>query len=223
MTPDPRQNVRPGEKLRIAAEQINFLNGLMRGGAGFAGGSLTGWQPGTNLILLKNTGADVARWGVFNITGIEIDPNTNEYQANSFGEMPCVRGEKATESTGTAAVAIEPIKSGKVGRVAVSGVVQIKREDVVKVVSAIALWQADEWALIRFGGGGIRLGTVSATWTKGATATVTQLYGDGTPLEGTPTFTATNHFVTIPVSSGTKRVACALVDATWILIAAECP
>lgn len=222
MPTDPRQNVRPGDKLRIAAEQINFLNGLMRSG-GIASGALSGWQPGTNLILCKNTGADVARWGVLNITGIEIDPNTDEYRANSFGEMPCVRGTAATSSTNKAAVAIEPIKAGKIGRVAVSGVVQLKSADVSKVGGATELWKSGEWAIIRFGGGGgIRLGTISATWNKGSTATVTEQNGDGTAKDGNPTFTATNYFATVTVSSGTKRVACAQVDETWILIAAEC-
>lgn len=68
----------------------------------------------------------------------------------------------------------------------------------------------------------IRLGTISATWSKGSTATVTQQNGDGTAMAGSPTFTAKNYFSTVTVLSGTKRVACALIDATWVLIAAEC-
>ena len=73
--------------------------------------------------------------------------------------------------------------------------------------------------LVEAEGGHIRLGTISATWNKGAFATVTQQNGDGTAMDGNPTFSAMNYFA---VASGTKRVACAKVDDTWILIAAEC-
>ena len=68
----------------------------------------------------------------------------------------------------------------------------------------------------------VRLGTISATWTKGTTATVTQIKGDGSAISPTVTFTAKNWFADVTVESGTKKVACAKVDATWILIAAEC-
>jgi hypothetical protein len=220
---DPRGNVRPGQRLALAAEQVNWINRQMKGGGGFTGGGLEGWQPGTNLVLCKNaTGSDVARWGVMEITGVEINPNTDAYAENSFGEMPCVTGGTVTGSSGKALVAIEPIKAGKVGRVAVSGYVQIKAADIPKVGGAVELWRDDQWALIRFGGGGIRLGTIAASWSKGATATVTQQKGDGSAMTGNPTFTATNYFAAVTVTTGTKRVACALVDSTWILIAAEC-
>lgn len=71
-------------------------------------------------------------------------------------------------------------------------------------------------------GDNVRLGTIASSWTKGETATVTQQNGDGTAMVGNPTFTAKNYFASVTVSSGTKRVACALVGSTWILIAAEC-
>ena len=68
----------------------------------------------------------------------------------------------------------------------------------------------------------IRLGTISATWTKGTTATVTQLKPDGSARSPTRAFTAKNWFATVTVSSGSKKVACASVGSQWILIAAEC-
>lgn len=71
-------------------------------------------------------------------------------------------------------------------------------------------------------GAEIRLGTIAATWAKGATATVTQLRPDGSALTPTRTFTATNWFAAVAVASGTKKVACASVGNQWILIAAEC-
>jgi hypothetical protein len=83
---------------------------------------------------------------------------------------------------------------------------------------------ANKWALVRIGAGrgSVRLGTVGSTWTKGNTATVTQQNGDGTALSPSTTFTATNYFATVTVPSAPRRVACALIDSTWTLIAAEC-
>lgn len=71
-------------------------------------------------------------------------------------------------------------------------------------------------------GSEIRLGTVSATWAKGSTATVTQLKPDGSAMATPRTFTAKNWFASVTVSSGTRYVACASVGNQWILIAAEC-
>jgi hypothetical protein len=68
----------------------------------------------------------------------------------------------------------------------------------------------------------VRLGSISATWTKGNTATVTQLKPDGSGFSPARTFTAKNWFADVTVSSGTKKVACASVGNQWILIAAEC-
>lgn len=81
------------------------------------------------------------------------------------------------------------------------------------------------WVTVDEGSGGgskIRLGTIDATWTKGTEATVTQIKGDGTTISPTVTFTAKNWFADVTVLTGTKKVACAKVDSTWILIAAEC-
>jgi hypothetical protein len=67
-----------------------------------------------------------------------------------------------------------------------------------------------------------RLGTISATWTKGATATVTRIKPDGSEWDTTETFTARNHFATITVPSGTRKVLCVYVGGEWLLAAAEC-
>lgn len=202
-------------------------------------------------VYVKNTsGAAVDRWGILAITGMEIAPTATATDAatKQFQEMPVLTGSTPTTSTMAWCVTIEPIANGKIGKAAVSGVVQCK----VNVASAtdtfvsckasaseldgglrgegLILWKQSgtgtgKWALVRLGTGpsGVVLGTISATWTKGTTATVTRQNGDGTTISGSPTFTAKNYFATVPVvGSGTKRVACALVDNTWILIAAEC-
>lgn len=72
------------------------------------------------------------------------------------------------------------------------------------------------------GGDELRLGTVSGSWLKGATATVTRLKGDGDPWSPAQTFEAVNYFADISIDCGTRKVACALIGTTWILIAAEC-
>ena len=128
---DPRHNVRPGEKLQIAAQQINFLNGLMRQGGGFGSGGLAGWTQGTNVVMARNdTGSDVIRFGVMEIAGVVIDPQVGDREVNQFSDMPCVIGVApgVPEASGLATsrvkkicVTMEPIKAEKLGLVVVSG------------------------------------------------------------------------------------------------------
>lgn len=220
MATDPRQNVRPGDKLRIAAEQVNFLNGLMRADTGFKSGSLEGYEPGRNIILARNnTGADLPRWGVMRISGIEINPATDDTRRRSFEEMPCVTGAKPNTTTGGKfVIAVEPIKSGKIGRVSAAGIVQAKvsfssashtrakpKNNTVDHLESAAdgpaeiLWSAstsgEQWALVRFGGAGggqLRVGKVSSAWAIGTCATVTLWERTGTnctPTASSPTET----------------------------------
>ena len=166
----------------------------------------------------------VTRWAVMAITGVAVAPTSddNADATKQFQSMP-VLTLGATSSTTTAwCVAIEPIAANKIGRVAVAGAVQIKASDLPKAKGAPVLWKDSNWALIVVGNEGVRLGTVSATWSKGSNATVTQLKPDGSALSPTVTFEAKNWFATVTVSSGTKKVACAPVGDQWILIAAEC-
>jgi hypothetical protein len=136
--------------------------------------------------------------------------------------MPVLTGSAVTGNEAKEkCVAVEPIESNAIGRVAIAGAVQVKVADLGKLLGARVLWKNDDWALVDLGSE-LVLGTISATWNKGSTATVTQTKGDGSSLSPTTTFTATNHFATVSVASGTKKVACGKVDDTWILIAAEC-
>jgi hypothetical protein len=71
----------------------------------------------------------VARWGVLEITGVAITPTSSSGGATaSFEEMPVLQGGTPSATTTAWCVAVEPIESGKVGRVAVGGVVQCKVE-----------------------------------------------------------------------------------------------
>jgi hypothetical protein len=71
----------------------------------------------------------VARWGVLAITGVAITPTSSSGGATaSFEEMPVLTGGTPSATTTEWCVAVEPIESGKIGRVAVGGVVQCKVE-----------------------------------------------------------------------------------------------
>ena len=78
--------------------------------------------------------------------------------------------------------------------------------------------------------GGIRLGKIEENWQKGTTATVKRYRGDGTEMASgsgsgseSVEFEAVNRFADVNVGSGEEAwVACALIDSTWHLIAAEC-
>lgn len=248
---DPRQNARPGDPLRIAAEQINYLNSLMRASGGFTGQGLQGWQAGTNLVMVKNTtGADVPRWGVLAVTGVEIDPSAGESQATAFQEMACVRGAvPAADTAGRFVVALEPIPVDGIGRAVASGVVAVKL-DVANASDKFAgpkastvaemksgsgpaeiLWKqtgtgTGKWALVRIGGRQPpRLGKTTASWLKNTTATI-DLYEEGTPPTeakntSNPTLAGVmNKFADI--GSGKWVMVSLASNGYWYVISAEC-
>jgi len=197
---------------------------VLGAGTGAEAGPITFTSAPYHWVYAKNgTGSTVDRWGIMSITGVEVTPTSQETAAATvqFQSMPVVTGGTPEATTIAWCVALEPIISEKIGRVAVAGVVQVKAADLGKAVGACVLWKNSDWALIRMEGG-LRLGTISATWNKGSTATVQEQFGDGSAKTGSPTFTATNYFATVTVSSGTRRVACGKVDDKWLLIAAEC-
>lgn len=158
----------------------------------------------------------VARWGILAITGMEITPTGSSGGATaSFEEMPVLAGGTPSATTTAWCVAVEPIESGKIGRVAVGGVVQLKAADLGKASGAHVLWKDSTWALIRLQGGVVR-GTFTAPWTKGSTRTVTDAVASGT------TYANVNNYFASLTGSGTKNCAITLVGGEWILIAAEC-
>jgi len=220
---DPRGYVRRGEPLAIAATQVNWINDQMRQRDTTQPPAEPIGSPYTWVYGKNTSGTNASRWGVLTITGVEITPTANDADAatRQFCTMP-VLTLGASMYTGQRCVAIEPIAAGKVGRVAIAGAVQVKAADIDKLDGATELWKGANWALVRLDEGQIRLGTISATWLKGEDATVTQIKGDGTEISPTVTFTAKNWFATVTVTTGTKKVACAKVDSTWLLIAAEC-
>jgi hypothetical protein len=135
--PDPRQYVRPGQRLQIAASQINALNDMMRVKTGFTAPQASHVEPAPNVVLVKNlSGVDVPVMGVIRLSGVAVSPvggkmsdaagdseqqKSLNSQARSFFATPVVVG--ATPLAGSDfAVALEPIRNGGVGRCAVGGV-----------------------------------------------------------------------------------------------------
>lgn len=125
----PRGNVRPGQRLEIAAEQINFLNRLMAGRTSISAGPLEGWQFGGNVVLVKNeTASVVPRWGVLEVSGILIIPDGGEPLRREFEAMPCVTGQapSAPSEGFPFVIALEPIQPGKIGKASIAGVTQAR-------------------------------------------------------------------------------------------------
>jgi predicted RecA/RadA family phage recombinase len=153
---------------------------------------------------------------VLAITGVAITPTSSSGGATaSFEEMPVLTGDTPSATTTAWCVAVEPIESGKIGRVAVGGVVQLKAADLGKASGAHVLWKDSTWALIRIQAGVVR-GTFTGTWTKGSTKTVTDAVTSGT------TYPSVKNYFAAITGTGTKACAIAYVGTEWILIAAEC-
>jgi predicted RecA/RadA family phage recombinase len=212
---DPRLHVNPGDPIRLAASQINGLNRLLTLNAGF--GSQPGREqptPYTWVMAKNNTGSTIPRWGVLEITGMDITPGSSANATSQFEQLPVVTGYTPSATTTAWCVAVEPIAAGKIGRAAVGGVVQLKAADLGKAPGAHVLWKDSTWALIHIQTGVVR-GTFTAPWNKGSTKTVANAASTGT------TYTVKNYFATVS-GSGTKACAIASAGGEWILIAAEC-
>lgn len=223
-----------------AADIVLGARGGVQGGPQQAGP-----LPYTWCLAKNDSGSDVPRWGVLAITGMEIEPTSEAGGATAeFERLPVVTGDTPSDGDAAWCVAVEPIADGKVGRVAVAGVVQAKvdiddeDDEFVKVGDSVdelvtgtegqgaILWKQNgtgtgKWALIRFGapGGGIKLGKTVSAWNKGTSHNVELWPGNSrsNPLESQQAF---NPFAPVATS---KFVMIAKEDSgNWYLIAAEC-
>jgi hypothetical protein len=207
--------IEPGQKLAgaISAKAWNraqdAADRVLGAGTGFAaGGSQDGSAPYTFVYAKNATGGTVARWGIMSITGVEITPTSTSGGATAqFEQMPVITGGTPSATTTAWCVAVEPIESNKIGRVAVAGVVQCKVADLGKASGAHVLWKNSDWALVRINAGLVR-GTFSGTWSKGSTTTVTDAVLSGA------TYTAKNYLATI--SGSTCLIT--YVAEEWVLI-----
>lgn len=247
---DPRQFVQPGERMRLAASQVNFLNSLMRPNSGFGEGESGSIVPPQNVILCRNsTGSTAGRWSVLGITGVEIDPSADDTRRRSFELMPCLTVAATTSTTvGGFVVTYDPIPAGKIGRCIVAGLATVKVDagqawhrfakpaaGSTKLVTdavgpAEILWRqaatgTNVWALVRLHGDDVwplRLGKTQGAWTKGTTATI-DLWESGTPGAETQSGTlagVVNKFA--DVAYGKWVMVGRGPMNGWYLIAAEC-
>lgn len=201
-------------------------------------------------ILAKNaTATAVRRWGVLSVAGVVFTPSGATGNATQqFQDQPVLSGGLPTGGSAFV-VAVEPIAAGSIGRVAVAGVVQAKINvtnaghgfatakdgDLTQLSSAASgeaqiLWKesgtgASKWAIVRFGGAagsaGSRLGKVTGTWAKNATASVQQYSGAGAIVTGS-SFVAINRAQTVTGPTGGFWVGCDSIDGTWHLAWTEC-
>jgi hypothetical protein len=214
------------------------------------GGPMAGPSSYTPILAKNGTTGTVNRWGVLSVAGVVFTPSGATGNATQqFQDQPVLSGGLPTGGSAFV-VAVEPIAAGKIGRVAVAGVVQAKVDivshshthvkakngDLTQLITAgngdaEILWMepgtgTGKWAVIRFAGGGgngeaSRLGKVTGTWTKGATASVQQYLGDGSFATGS-TFVAINRAQTVTGPTGGYWVGCDSIDGTWHLAWTEC-
>jgi hypothetical protein len=251
VTPGPIKGQLSARALNRAQDAADIVFGNRP--IGVADGPGAGPVPYTPILAKNNAGSAVRRWGVLSVAGVVFTPSGATGNATQqFQDQPVLSGGLPTGGS-SFVVAIEPIAAGRIGRCAVAGVVQAKINvvsssdafatakdgDLTQLTSASSgeatiLWKesgtgSGKWALVRFGSAGaagIRLGKVSGTWTKGATASVTQWKGDGSAAVSGPsgpvTFTAINRAQTVTGPTGGYWVGCESIDGTWHLEWSEC-
>jgi hypothetical protein len=251
VTPGPIKGQLSARALNRAQEAADIVFGQRDNGA--AVGPSAGPSAYTPILAKNNTTGAVRRWGVLSVAGVVFTPSGATGNATQqFQDQPVLIGGLPTGGS-SFVVAVEPIAAGKIGRVAVAGVVQAKINvvsesdtfatakdgDLTQLASSSSgeaqiLWKesgtgASKWAIVRFGGAGgasIRLGKVTGTWSKNATASVTQWKGDGsqavTGASGPAKFTAINRAQTVTGPTGGYWVGCESIDGTWHLEWAEC-
>ena len=129
MSGDPYRKALPGEKLRIPAVAWNRVLDMVAPSSGTAAGEEFSYrQANLRLYCQNSTGTGVDRWDVLAITGVTPTPSgVTGAAAEQFQRSPAVVGVATTAETGGAfVVAVEPIRAGELGLVAVAGVVQAR-------------------------------------------------------------------------------------------------
>lgn len=170
---DPGQPLRSAISARAWNRAQDAADVVLGDRYGISVGQVTAIQQPYTWAYCKAT-ATVPRWGILAITGLEISPTATDTDSatGSFQDTPVLTGGTPSATTTAWCVAVEPIESGKIGRVAVSGVVQCKvtvdkSED--KLVGCggsglttgvkgegLILWKesgtgSNKWALVRIG------------------------------------------------------------------------
>jgi hypothetical protein len=241
MTVNPQLNVQPGDPLQLTARQVNAWNRLASQQPSVeATAAPPEPAPYLTLYARNDTNAALSQFQAVKIQSLELDASGVQFRTK-----PLVKVTQVDAIDNALAIAVEPIGAGKIGRVAVSGVVpcRITNTDTSNrfarptpgstILTGAALGPAEIIWIEGVGGTNVqglvrlgpfvevvRLGKVSATWSKGTVATVTQYTGAGDATS--TTFSARNRFADVTVSTTPKFVLCTKVDNTWLLTAAEC-
>jgi hypothetical protein len=129
--PDPRQYVRPGQRLQIAASQINALNEMIRVKTGFTAPHPSHAEAASNIVLVRNTsGVPVPMLGVLAVGSPVISPVGGNLTGNlaadsaarqfASGQVILI-GSTPSGGSGPVAIAMEPIAVNAIGRMAVGG------------------------------------------------------------------------------------------------------
>lgn len=212
-------------------------------------------QPGSSApytwVYCKNeSGVACPRWGVLEVDGMEIVPaGAGDAATVQFERMPVMVGvlPQGYAYRKQFVIAIEPIASNSIGRVAVDGVVQCKLNvtnesdrtanstsgstaELTTGVGGAAeiLWKqpgtgSGKWGLVRLGDGGdpVRLCKTSAVWNRDTIATL-NVWEAGTPPGETQSTGQTVDAVNKmhKVASGTWVIVARAVNGTWYLVEA---
>jgi hypothetical protein len=245
---NPRNGVRPGQRIAIAADHINFLNRLMREAKPSGAGGIGLSRPPYTVLRCRNdsggsSGSVVPQFGILAITGLAID-----IESPQFRSEPVLTGDTPNENTTEWCVAIEPIKGGDVGLVAVAGIVPAA----VNIVRASHKWvrpgeDVDELITGPFGSARVlakqsgtgtgklalielghaddrRVCRFAGTWAKGTTATVEVLDEDWEPFGPTVEIDVVNLAADVetPNEESYGKLGCRRYGGAWVLDWFEC-
>lgn len=218
--------------------------------ASFESAGASAWPVAPTCVLAKNNSSAAVGIGrPLAVTGPLVSPGLGASALAAFRESVAVIGdvpEAVHVRHNLFGIAVEPIAAGKVGRIAVGGVVaaviDVQNTDdwAVRLVegqtklqtskfgSVPLLWKhsgtGDQWAIVRMAGGGqpssVRLAKTTGTWNKGDTANVTIWDGGEEEEAGETLVDVVNKYVDI--GSGKWCHVAQAANGTWYVIAAEC-
>lgn len=123
------QKVKSGDPLRISADTFNTLidaaKAYQDGRHSQASGPRTDSQAATIVLVKNDSGADVDRFGVLGLEEALIKPAEN---LSEFQNRPALLGKAPGEykHCGRLAIALAPIKVGKLGPAMTAGVIPVK-------------------------------------------------------------------------------------------------
>lgn len=142
--------------------------------------------------------------------------------------MPVLTVDFPSTNQERTCVAIEPIAEDKIGKVAVAGAVQVRKNNLPVLADCSVLWSDDNWALVILGAGSVRLCKTTAAWPRNTEATL-EVWESGEPPGEQPTVRDTNQVTLVAYNKSYNVAACVWVivakgkNGTWYLVEAAVP